>query len=226
MNERLDLGAGAPDFLHQDFWARPDYDPAANSVVDATTFAAAVGLAVAKWAEIEDRLTELFASFMTNGNRGCRTTADLVFVSVESLPCRLDIILAAAEGYFGRHWCSGEIRTPLITILNAVSFAFRRRNDLVRGRITEQYYNDVYLGVFLSSSPYTHSGLNKARSPENLGAGEIRGRYKYGNNEINRLSDGFDSLSNSLCDYIFDVIKVDDLPNTVKRMLDRQRYAR
>src|SRR5262249_21389834 len=76
------------------------------------------------------------------------------FGVVNSSSTRRQMILAAAEAYFGESWDDKNVRGSFSRVLEAISFASRRRDDIAHGIARRITLDQKPLGWFLFPANY------------------------------------------------------------------------
>ncbi|MBR1272213.1 hypothetical protein JQ629_32545 [Bradyrhizobium sp. AUGA SZCCT0222] len=76
------------------------------------------------------------------------------FGRVESGGTRRNMILSAAEAYFGQHWEDKNVRLSFSRILEAISYASKRRDDIAHGIAEQHIIDGRHTGWFLYPANY------------------------------------------------------------------------
>ena len=213
----------APDLLCDTYWKRPVVDFTRKGDPSAEKIATAVGLALSAWGNVEENLCILFGDLMSNRAPACGFMAMRVYGSVNSSLVRRDMILAAAEVYFGFNWKWDDIQNPIKSLLGAVNEASMRRDDLAHGQAIEHFYSDELLGFFWVSTSYKHTRNElKRHAPYNdVIPSDIR-RYRYNGDDMTTLTSKLSELSAFILAYCDNIrLLDDDTPRNVKQIMDR-----
>jgi hypothetical protein len=153
------------------------------------------------WELIEEQLAALCLVFSGLADDGTINTAfRRLFGSIESSSARRAAIRNAAEVYFW-HDSDGAMLKRLDALLEQVSKASKRRDEIAHGIVTRLTANNNSVGAFLLPSGY-NSGRNKIYPARNMAAPlaeafpfcNLTGEYRYCSSEINVIYNKFRQL--------------------------------
>jgi hypothetical protein len=135
----------------RDHWQRP----ANQNQGDATgeVVFTAVGQALSAWEAMEEEIARMFVT-LVGGDMSSANPIRRAFGRVESSGTRRNMIFAAAEAYFGRHWDDRNVRLSFGRVLEAVSWASKRRDDVAHGIVKGITLDGTRYGWFLFPANY------------------------------------------------------------------------
>lgn len=133
------------------YWNRPPNQDQGNEK-SAPVFQA-VGVALTAWERLEEKIARMFLAIVEAQMSSADPTRR-AFGAIESSATRRTMILAAAEAYFGRHWDDENIRVSFGRVLEAVSFASKRRDDIAHGIVEGNILDGKSFGHFLFPANY------------------------------------------------------------------------
>jgi hypothetical protein len=137
--------------LAKPYWERPN--PQKMGDPDNERIFQAVGSALSNWERAEEALSSLFLAVTEQDNYSANPVKR-AFGSIDSSSVRRKAILAAAEAYFSDDWEDKDVRLPFFKVLEAVSFASKRRDDIAHGTVSRHRVDGKPFGSFLQPPHY------------------------------------------------------------------------
>lgn len=186
--------------LNESYWRRPE----ARKHGDRSSPALyqAVGRALSNWERADQEMASLFMVLVGCDDPVTSTAVRRAYGSIESNVGRRNAILAAAEIYFRKHWHIKSIRTSIVEVLEGVSFASKRRDDIAHGIVIDGIRVDgADYGVFLMPPEY-NTGRTHAFIDLNDPLGFMRARYRYVADDIESISKKFEKLREVIRNYL------------------------
>src|SRR5262249_41735677 len=112
------------------YWERPPDQHKGDATQEAIL--QAVGEALTAWETMEEEVGIMFVA-LVGGSMSSASPIRRAFGVVNSSSTRRQMILAAAEAYFGGSWDDKNVRVSFSRVLEAISWASRRRDDIAHG---------------------------------------------------------------------------------------------
>jgi len=196
-----------------DFWNRTE--PSIIGDSDPNDTFAAVGRALTSWEMIEEELASLCVIFSglaedANNNKAISR----LFGAIDSSGSRRNALREAGEVYFWHHDKDNVMMNKLEDLLENVSNASRRRDDIAHGVVAGFTTAKKDIGCLLIPSRYK-SDRNKAFVPPvskiyiddtEFPFNTLPGNYRYNMSDINNISNRFYLLSQAILNFIGEVV--------------------
>jgi hypothetical protein len=135
----------------KDYWKRPpnrnEGDAAQEAILQA------VGEALSAWEYMEEDVAIMFVA-LVGGSMSSASPIRRAFGVVNSSSTRREMILAAAEAYFGGFWDDKNVRVSFGRVLEAISWASKRRDDIAHGIAKSITLDQKPFGWFLFPANY------------------------------------------------------------------------
>jgi hypothetical protein len=205
------------------YWDRPQ--PRDQGDAERAQIYQAIGAALNAWERLEETLALLCTVFSDTHDTKAHHAISEIFGSIESSSGRRKALERMALIYFHPHHEDSRLTKPLKDLLDAVSHASRRRDDIAHGVTTEFLHFQTggishgNRGSFLVPASY-NSGRNapklhlfhKLATPQEttIGFDEfLRGAYRYTSEEIKTFEEKFRLLQMEVINYCGSITKVD-----------------
>lgn len=190
--------------LQRAYWSRPKTFSAKGDAGVDVVFTS-VGRALTQWEKLEQRLANLFLCVCSVPNHSANPVRR-AYGSVENSTLRRAAILSAAEVHFGDAWKDPLVEKSFNALIEAVSFASKRRDDIAHGIVQHFVMHEdektTDYGAFLFP-PYYNSGRT---SPYLVGEGLppdfLWSDYRFTSNDINELEKKFGELKSTAREYV------------------------
>lgn len=214
-------------------WRQPIFDPTETGDPTEAGIFMAVGAALSSWETMEDELANLFNVFGTDkGNTITNHSFQIgrhMFGMMDSSSTRLKMLQVAASLYFGHWWKAKLVNRPYVKLLEAISHASNRRNEIAHGRVIRvQTHLDSGSSkdsvVFLTSPQYAVNRNQpyyggKWHSDDVLGAAS-RSKYRYRMSDVAAFAQKFALLGSKVRDLMMEASRDEsNIPRIVMKLM-------
>jgi hypothetical protein len=213
-----------PPIFTSEYWARPQ--PRDHGDPNRTLIYQAVGSALNSWERLEEAIFYLCTVLSDTRDARAHHAIAEIFGSIESSGGRRNALERLSLIYFYPHHEDSRIKKPLRDLLDTVSNASRRRDDIAHGVTTE--FMSIQAGgvdhgskgcflvpaVYISSRniPRLHY-FDKAIEYTPEGPSDfpilLRGVYRYTSDDIKVFEEKFRELMMKVLEFCGQLIKVD-----------------
>lgn len=185
--------------LAKDYYDRPKHLLTIGDA-NADHIYTAVGKALNQFEKLEQRLANLFVA-LCEGRLDSASPIRRAYGAIENSTLRRAAIEHAAEVHFGQAWEVDKIRKSFLRLLECVSFASRRRDDIAHGIVQHIRVDSTDYGSFLFP-PYYNSARTSpyvlGDGPPNFGLSDFR----YTSAQINEFERRFGQLKTVARDWL------------------------
>lgn len=188
------------EVLSKQYWARPANKNQGDADVD--TVYRAVGYALSRWENVEETLEQVFVN-VCETERSSSNPIKRAFGAVESGSVRRNMILAAAAAFLGHLWEDKDIRLSFFRVIEAVSFASKRRDDIAHGTVQN----------FRDKEPFGGHG-----------AFLLPAMYNTGRTKTYVHNDGIDPLYFTFTDFRFTSEDINDIAGRFQKLDNAVAY--
>jgi hypothetical protein len=150
--------------LQRGYWSRPAAKAKGDATVDPVY--RAVGRALSQWEMLEQNLANLFLVVCECPNHSANPVRR-AFGAIENGTLRRAAIREAAMCHFGQHWDIPAVQKSFGALIEAVSFASKRRDDIAHGIVQQIGLDRIDYGAFLFPQYY-----NSARTKPYIVVGD------------------------------------------------------